>query len=134
MPFIDLNSEHQVGVKMIDDQHAKLVDMINYLENAINTGGDIEEVKVLLNAIIGFAEYHFDEEERFMLRNDYPDYNSHSEVHDKLKWHLTEVKESLEKSDARLPETLAVFLRDWLLNHITELDSKLSVIQSRVTA
>jgi len=134
MPFIDLKNEHQVGVKMIDDQHEKLAEMINYLDNALNTVGDIEEVKVLLNAIIGFAEYHFDEEEKFMLRNDYPDYNSHAEVHDRLKWHLTEVRNNLEKTGAKLPESLAVYLRDWLINHIDELDSKLSVIGAKVTA
>lgn len=133
MSFIELSNKHQVGVKMIDDQHSKFADMINYLDDALNSGADIKEVLILLNAIIGFAEYHFDEEENYLLRVEHPDYKEHAGKHNELRNRLEEAKNDLEKDNAKLPNSLAKFLKEWLINHIEVLGPDLNKKGSKIT-
>lgn len=133
MSFIELTRKHHVGVKMIDDQHVKLADMINYLNDAIDTGADNEEAKILLNAIIGFAEYHFNEEEGYMRRVGCRDFNIHAEEHRKMKDRLTETRDKLDQEEAKLPDTLASYLKNWLVNHIQQMDSTITKIKSKAT-
>ena len=133
MPFVELTEEHHVGVSMIDDQHMRLAEMINKLYDSMQSGIDTEEVRVLINAVVGYIEYHFDEEEQYMLRTNYPEAGEHKRMHISLRKQIQEIKRGLDIDRGAMPLSILDFLRNWLLNHIQTWDVKLGqTVKSRV--
>ena len=64
-----------VGVKDIDDQHKKLVEIVNKLNDAMVAGHGREVIGPTLNELIRYTQQHFAAEERIMLSLDPPGAN-----------------------------------------------------------
>ncbi len=122
--FMEWSSKLETGIKSIDDQHKKLVNMVNTLYSAISAGGGKEQLQRLLDDLIDYTVYHFGTEEELFKKHDYPDAVAHKKIHEELATKVVEFRERLQKGEAMLSYDLLNFLKSWLVNHICVTDMK----------
>ncbi len=120
--LIRWNSTYELGYKEIDEQHMKLVDIINDFYNAFATAQAHEKIGDIIGELVNYTVFHFTAEEEIFSNSNYPDVEQHRKIHksfvDELKKYHQEVK------DGNMTTTydLMTFLRDWLVKHIMGTD------------
>ena len=122
MSLLAWSNMFSVGVKDIDDQHKKLVDMANRLNDAMKDGHGREVVGKILAELVAYTASHFAFEERLMDKHDYPLSVQHKKEHQDLVRTVGEFKTKFERGDAALTAEVMGFLRDWLAKHIMNSD------------
>ena len=114
-----------VGVKSIDDQHKKLVTLVNQLHDGMMAGKGKEAVGPVLKGLIDYTASHFKYEEDLFARTGYPEGAAHKKDHDDLVKKVLEIQKKYEQSG---PGVLTIqvmnFLKDWLTAHILGSDMK----------
>lgn len=124
--FVEWKDDLSVGIGVIDDDHKKLLTLINNLQTAVYypTGETFE--RQALQELVDYTKYHFEREEKMMLDNDYPDYEPHKRQHEAMIAKVSGFMEAYEKDRDGTVEEITVFLKDWLLKHIAGTDQKYS--------
>lgn len=115
-----------VGIREIDDQHRVLVDLINRVDGALQSGAAKQVQRDLLDELIRFTEYHFFTEEHYMRRTGYPDEAPHREGHHHLVDALLQLKDDFTLRNKHDTRSLVDFLSSWLMDHIVHSDKELA--------
>jgi hemerythrin-like metal-binding protein len=122
--FITWKDEYNVGIDSIDQQHRKLVSLINQLTTAVDYSTGDEFEGEALAQLVDYTKTHFSYEEKLMEDNGYPDFEPHKAQHEKMIKKVNEVLvEYGENRDAALQHA-TLFLQDWLINHINGTDKQ----------
>jgi hemerythrin len=121
--FVVWSDDFSVEFAPLDEQHKKLVVITNDLLKNCKEGSGVSKIDFMLlfSKASEYAITHFRDEEDYMKKAAYPNFEDHKKEHENF---LAEVKSSFNKfkeSDAA-PMGLAVFLKKWLLNHIAVKD------------
>ena len=116
----------EVGVKEIDTQHRKLVDLANELADAVRAGKGKETLGKTLAELVRYTQTHFATEEKLMDQHKYPATTEHKQLHKDLVKTVSDFKAKFDKGDAALSEEIMNFLRDWLTKHIMNTDKALA--------
>lgn len=116
--------EYSVGVKVLDDDHKKLVQLLNQFTTAYEYAMSESFERQALEDLVDYTKTHFLREEQIMQDNDYPDLVAHKEQHRKMIEQV-EVFVNLyrEKGHEALSE-VSEFLSKWLINHINGTDKQ----------
>ena len=122
--FMEWSPRLETGIKTIDDQHKKLVAMVNDLYGAISSGGGKERLGRLLDELIDYTVYHFGTEEELFKKYEYPDGPAHKRIHEDLAGKVVQFRERFQKGEEMLSYDLMNFLKNWLVNHIGVTDKK----------
>lgn len=125
MGFIGWTSAFSVGVNEIDNQHKKFFELINKLYDAKASGYSTIQVKDLLRELDDYVKYHFSTEEKLMVTFGYSDYAKHREFHRQFYLKMYEYHKKIDDGNLDFTEEVAVFMRDWLINHIAQADVKI---------
>ncbi|VAX06087.1 hypothetical protein MNBD_GAMMA26-911 [hydrothermal vent metagenome] len=125
--YVKWKDSYNVGVDLIDEDHMKLMNLINKLKLACryHTGECYE--KQAMEELTEWTKTHFAREERLMQRHEYPGYADHKKLHDAM---LTRVATSMKDYEERGHDALvdvAPLVRDWLLTHIRDVDQLYAV-------
>jgi len=125
MPFMEWKKDYSVGVAIFDDEHKKLIAIINQLHEAFTVGVDKLALRRISNSLVEYTLMHFRHEEMYFDDWAYPGASEHTAVHAKLRQQVFEYrKQIMERDSSDLAQELTLFLRDWLLNHILVDDRK----------
>jgi hemerythrin len=124
MALITWNQTFSVKVKQFDDQHIKLVDMINELYDAMKAGKGNETVGRILRELVSYTVTHFADEEQLLSRHDFFDLEAHKSEHDQLSRQVMDLQQKFEAGQAILTLNVMMFLKDWLMKHIQGDDKK----------
>jgi hemerythrin len=124
MALITWNDSYSVKVKQMDDQHRKLVDIINHLHDAMKAGKGKEAVDKVLTDLIAYTKTHFTSEETLMKLHAYPGYDDQKKAHTALVTQVTDIQKKFEAGSAPLSQDVMTFLKDWLIKHIQGADQK----------
>lgn len=125
MALVIWNEKLSVGVRSIDDQHKKLVTLINQLHDAMMSGRGKEAVGPVLKGLIDYTKSHFKYEEDLFARTGYGDAAAHKKEHDDLVRRVVELQRVYdEKGPAVLTIQVMNFLKEWLTAHIQGSDVK----------
>ena len=115
-----------VKVDLIDDQHKKLVNLINQLFRAVGSGSPQAQVEGVLAELIDYTAYHFQTEEDLFDRFGYPEKEAHKQIHTKLVAQAVGYQQKINQGDGSVAMSLLQFLKDWLVNHIMKTDKRYS--------
>lgn len=126
MPLLLWGPMLEVGVKEIDTQHRKLVDLANELADALKAGKGKDVLGKILTELVRYTQTHFGTEERLMDLHKYPATADHKQQHKDLVKTVSDFKAKFDKGDAALTDDLMNFLRDWLTKHIMNTDKALA--------
>lgn len=124
MDLIKWRDAYGTGILSMDDQHRKIIDLINELYKKIrreDTHGSVQEVLV---EMMKYAEEHLQAEEKLLKINEFHDYDEHISKHVIYRERLKALMaESQNDPDAAVKSTYT-FLRQWWMGHIVEEDKK----------
>lgn len=127
MSLMDWSPALSVNVKQFDDQHKKLVVLVNQLHDAMKVGKGSEVLGPILNSLISYAASHFADEEALLRQNNYPELLKHKSEHDKLTKQVLDLQKQYQTVKVALSMTVMNFLKDWLVTHIQGEDKKYGV-------
>jgi hemerythrin len=118
------SSKLKCGIKLIDDQHKELVDLINEIYDHV-TGNNVQKHhylnKVIKEAVKNLKS-HFATEEKIMLAAKFAGYAEHKKEHDKFVFSIIEKISDYKAGNRDNLSTFAIFLKDWALSHIAFVD------------
>lgn len=115
-----------VGNAAIDDDHRRLVKMVNDLYAAMQRGQGNEVVGKVIHNLALYTQQHFGREEAEMQRIGYKFYAQHKQEHDKLLGEVAQLQKSFASGKVMVTVAVARFLSDWLVNHIKLSDKQLA--------
>lgn len=118
------NDNFSVNIKHVDEQHKKLVNMLNNLHDAMRLGKGSQILGKILVELVGYVETHFTTEEKLMSTYRFPEYNSHKLEHTKLTQKAVELQENVQQGQSVLTIEVMNFLKNWLQSHILGTDKK----------
>jgi hemerythrin-like metal-binding protein len=123
MSIIWLNV-YDTHIKSIDEQHRKLVDMINDLENARGTENEYKLVGELFFKLVDYTQNHFSQEENLMSSANYPKLKEHQGQHKEFVNKIVDMLKSIKDGNVNINDKLNIFLMKWLINHILGYDKE----------
>lgn len=126
MALITWNDSLSVNVAEIDQQHKKLINMINELNDAMRAGKGKDVLGKIVTNLISYTETHFKTEEKYFAQFNYPDTDNHKREHAAFVQKVTGFKNGFEEKRLTLTIEVMNFLSDWLKNHIMGTDKKYS--------
>lgn len=121
---ISWNEKFSVGVKDVDAQHMKLVDMLNELHEAMKVGKGKEVLSRILDSMFDYAREHFATEEKYMDKYGFPGALKHKQEHSEFVRAAKDFYTRYLEGKATSIEVYN-FLQKWLINHILNVDKKL---------
>lgn len=118
MALITWNENYSVKVKQFDDQHKKLIEMVNELHDSMKVGKGKETLEKILKGLVQYTEQHFSSEERLMKLHGYTGYENHKKEHNQLVMQVLDIQKKYQEGTTMLTQSVMNFLRDWLQKHI----------------
>ena len=124
--YIAWKDQYSVGIDSIDQQHRKLVNLINQLMTAVDYSTGEEFEREALAELVDYTKTHFSYEEGLMEDNGYPDFEAHREQHRAMIAEVEKVLAEYEKDQDMAMRHACDYLKDWLVNHINGTDKQYS--------
>ena len=125
MSFMKWDEQYAVHIRLMDDQHKRLFDMIDQFYVALQQKETQRAMSELLTGLTEYSLYHFHAEERMMSLNHFPLYAAHKSAHEKFIMTVQEFKDRFDSGKLLIPIEVAQFLKQWLSNHILMTDKHL---------
>jgi hemerythrin len=116
MAYLHWSSDLDTGIEVIDKQHQRIVDYLNEL-NSANDSGDGDATNHVLNELVDYTLTHFAFEEELQERAGYPFLKAHKRVHEIFTKRVAEFQKRAAAGENVAPEILSM-LKIWLVNHI----------------
>ena len=118
--FIEWDNTYSVGVKVIDEQHFKLVEYTNDYGKDMLEGIGLKKTILLFQELAAYAKYHFKTEEDMMIKYSFPDYDSHKKIHDEFSANLAMSIKRFQEGEFLIGHEIHKYLREWLMDHILD--------------
>lgn len=124
--LVEWSDQLSVHVDQIDNEHKRLVNLLNELNGAVQTGAGQAALRGVLNGLVNYTVYHFSHEEDLARRWRYPGYEKHRRQHEGFTAKVLQVNADFQSGAAAgLPGEILEFLKVWLSQHIMVSDREL---------
>ncbi len=122
--LFDFDSEFRLGIDLVDNEHVKLVDMLNEVHTLLGDGKREEAKQYFNEALSSYVNEHFANEEKFMESIGFPFINEHRKIHENFKQSFYELRPRVESSDDAAFRSALSDAFTWLIAHIGRTDKK----------
>ena len=120
---LEWSERFSVGVAALDEDHKRLVSVIDKLFTAHSAGTAAGTVDTILDELISYTDQHFVHEEGLLREHGYPDLREHEIAHQRLVTSILRVSlDWREDESATTILKLAELLKTWLVEHIVGMD------------
>lgn len=126
MSLFQWSPDLSVNIVEIDNQHKKLIDLINLLHDSMRMGKGREIMGKVLKDLTEYTVYHFNTEERLFEKHGYTEASRHKREHDDLTKQVMDIKAKFEGGETSITIEVMNFLKEWLNNHIRQSDKRYS--------
>jgi len=113
-----------IGIIEVDEQHRRLVDLLNRAHEAMKRGGKPQFLKSIVDELVAYTIYHFAREEKLMEQAAYPELEEHRRKHQAMAAKVAEYRKEIEGGAPTVAIRFMQFLRQWLTNHILQTDKR----------
>ncbi len=130
------NKNFETGVEIIDEQHKKLVSLLNELAGTLVQDNQIEVTRVF-DELAEYANFHFETEETIWAEHFGDDswLASHQLTHSSFLPKVVELKEQdTNKPLTEIIESIVRFLIRWLAFHIIDNDKRMAFVIQNMQA
>ena len=125
MSFVTWDDGWNIGIKVVDNDHRKLFELINGLYAATVRGHDRKAVTKAFAGLESYVQIHFRREEQMLEKVKYDDLSAHKVQHRIFIEKLASARADFESEpDATVSTEFLGFLRDWLVKHIKAVDTR----------
>ena len=122
MAFMNLTADLITGNLHIDQQHQKLVDIVNQLHEAMKAGQGNQVLNAIFNELIAYTQYHFKAEEAMFNSVPYGQKLAHLKEHEDLIKQATDLQTKFKAGNSFVTVEVMTFLKNWVNNHILKMD------------
>lgn len=122
--FILWSEKYNTGINIIDEQHKKLIAILNSLYESFVDRTTNEKIKEIVKEMADYTEYHFGVEEKYFKEFNYEDMEEHLAQHRYFVDQVKEFQRDMESGKVSVTFKLMNFLRSWLIEHINGTDRK----------
>lgn len=122
--FKQLPPAYSLGIQNIDIQHAKIINVLEDASKAKHFSG-LDREKIINDILIELKTYastHFQYEENLMKTINFDDFENHIRYHRTFISKIVEFQKNPDRYNEKKIKELAVFLKDWFLEHINKID------------
>jgi len=126
MPMlINWDSSMSVGVAILDEDHKRIMNMINKLYNAMLEGKGKKILEEIFHDLTVYVNIHFEAEEGMFELTGYPGAAEQHRQHKEMTQKAMEYKQKFQhEPNAVMPLEMLNFLKDWWLDHVMNSDRK----------
>lgn|SRR5574344_421807 len=125
--FVKWNESYSVGVKFIDEEHKKLLEILNKHYDGVIQEKDKDFMLKTMEEMRIYTKTHFGDEERYMQKYNYGLFEMHKKEHEYFISEIQEFENSWIQGHGSLSTDISLFLKKWLLNHISIEDKKVGL-------
>jgi hemerythrin len=121
----------QIGIAEIDEQHHKLIDLLNELQRlATEKTISFQDVDDVFDQLERYIATHFRDEEALMVRISYEFLAQHKQEHADLARQLAQHRKAFSQGALEVQAFYEWLLR-WLMKHIAGSDSLIALFLKR---
>jgi len=120
--FVLWNEKYNTGIKEIDEQHKKLVKILNQLYESFVDRTVNEKLREVVQEMTAYTEYHFGVEEKYFKEFNFEGANEHIIEHQTFVNKVKVFQDNMEQGKVSVTFQLMNFLRKWLIEHINGTD------------
>lgn len=114
---ISWGPEYEIGIRVIDTQHQRIVDYINVLERLLDQPDSRLGVARVLYDLVDYTESHFSFEEALMAEAGYSALADHHRTHENFAQQISLQQQRHDQGEL-VAMALIELLQKWLLRHI----------------
>ena len=122
--IFNFEAEFKLGIDEVDNEHIKLVEMLNAVHALIREGKKDEARVYFSETLSAYVVEHFANEEAFMERMGYPELEDHKKIHENFKKSFSELLPKIESFDDRSFRMALTDAFTWIISHIGKTDKK----------
>ncbi len=122
--MIEWEDKFSVGISIIDQEHKKLIGILNKAVFANEHNDNPAETLELLGDMIEYSRKHFSTEESYMLKFKFPEYQLHRNEHLDFTSKTITNHHNFINGDYQIANEILEYLKQWLVNHIQATDKK----------
>ena len=118
--FIVWKPEYNLGIPILDEHHRGIVTIINSLHFGMQNNYVRETLAPIIEMMHDYVRIHFQIEEDFHQKTNFPNAKKHQELHHELTSMLNKLGKSsvMDKDSHQFMD----FLKKWWINHIRSED------------
>ncbi len=125
MDLIKWKNEYSIGVTKLDNQHKRILKIVNQVFGMQFSKQNEKEIEEILNYLQDYIKEHFKTEEEYMLKHDYSGYESHRNEHNRFIDSLFEAQKEQFKYGRVISINICNLVWDWFSQHILIRDKQL---------
>jgi hemerythrin len=124
--MINWNESFSVNNNEIDNQHKKLILIIEELVSIVHTREyNFIKITEIVDHLEDYIKEHFEYEENLMVQYSYPYLEFHVKEHNELRYRIHNIKVFDVNRFAEFYTEILIYLVDWLTSHIMQVDKQL---------
>ena len=134
MPNLKWDEKFSVKVTELDRQHKRFLDLINQLYESLQHNNNEDTLTAVMKELdtqssaveelMRYAVYHFETEEKYMVKYQYPEYEHHKREHEIFTRKIKSLKKNFDDGKAIHSTKIIKFLINWYREHILGVDKK----------
>lgn len=122
MAFIDWEPGLSTGIAAIDEQHQRLIGIINKLYESMKSGKSRELIGKVLNELASYTDYHFSTEERAFDSYGYERTAEHKAQHATIIKEVASLISKHQRNELSVSMETLDLLMKWITEHIKQQD------------
>jgi hemerythrin len=120
--LVEWNDDLMLGVKMMDEHHEELINILNRCYRALMLHDHQHELETIMNELCDYTHYHFETEKRLMNDLGYAESASHLSAHEKFTDMIARFQGRAQSGESFVAMEVLQFLQKWLVAHIKKTD------------
>lgn len=125
MAYFEWADDMAIDHGPIDEDHQRLVALVNELHTATSAGSGQDVVEKVLTELIRYTLAHLQREEQVMATLHFPHLEQHKVRHAQFTDQLQSLQKKYEAGSITVASQLSSVLRDWLSLHIRRSDKEI---------
>ncbi len=121
-PLIENSPDLLTSLNEIDEQHERIIGLINQLYEAFIGEKSKKEIKELIKNMSDYISYHFTTEERYFKQFGYENATYHTQEHKLFMDKLNKFRKDYQAGNPVEVEDLMLFMKQWIVSHFGESD------------
>lgn len=125
MPQIIWNNRFNLKNNVLDEQHQRLVAIMNNLHDLIMQSTGLQSIAEVFSALVLTFRSHFTHEEQLMRQHAYPGLTQHKREHEYLMEQINVTSKGVASGNRELIRDFQQFVAGWWLLHMKNVDQEL---------
>ena len=118
MALIEWSEKYSVNVKAIDEEHKKIINIINELHEAMLQRATKSVMSTIIKSLVDYTVSHFTNEQNYFKKFNYPQTENHIAQHREFVNKISDFQKGHEEDRMFLSVDIMNFLKNWLSDHI----------------